>query len=358
MPKFNEEYKNLKDKIHIIFYMLQNDSGRVLQDKEIQLIENFLSYNIPIYFISSRVQKNNYKSFIRNVEERMKIIKSNIKLEDLKSHIFCIDSTNKSIKNLIDAVIKDLNYSKTANLKIINELKINNIINNSINNENDKNENLISSFEIIENTDEKIEEEKYNKIMEEMKKSIFFNDISNTLKNIRITIKEIANKIKKESNTHLVPLLTAKNDLIKLVSKLKKEFSKFLTEEKMKENFPELCELSDISMDENSIGLIFDALVCFIGFLIFGSIGSIGLIFGIPIYYYTGNHKKKNIEEELDENAKKMLKKFKEAFIDEDSIKKLAEEYNNVIDKFIEFSYYFNEEHENDIDLLKIKNKY
>lgn len=32
----------MENKIHIIFYMLQNDSGRVLQDKEIKLIENFL----------------------------------------------------------------------------------------------------------------------------------------------------------------------------------------------------------------------------------------------------------------------------------------------------------------------------
>jgi hypothetical protein len=68
----------------------------------------------------------------------MKITKSNIKLEDLKSHIFCIDSTNKSIKNLMVAVIKDLNHSKTENLKIINELKKNNVVNNSRNNENDK----------------------------------------------------------------------------------------------------------------------------------------------------------------------------------------------------------------------------
>ena len=42
ISKFSEEYNNMKNKIHIIFYMLQNDSGRVLQDKEIKLIENFL----------------------------------------------------------------------------------------------------------------------------------------------------------------------------------------------------------------------------------------------------------------------------------------------------------------------------
>ena len=69
ISQFNEEFKNLKNKIHIIFYMLQNDSSRVLQDKEIELIEKFIENHIPIFLIANRVQKNNIKTFIRKTQE-------------------------------------------------------------------------------------------------------------------------------------------------------------------------------------------------------------------------------------------------------------------------------------------------
>ena len=48
-----------------------------------------------------------------------------------------------------------------------------------------------------------------------------------------------------------------------------------------------------------------------------------------------------------------MFKKFKNVSIDEHSIKRAAEDYNNIIEKFIQYSKYFDSEHENDIDLLK-----
>ena len=35
ISQFIEEYKTLKNNTHIILYILQNESGRVLQDKEI-----------------------------------------------------------------------------------------------------------------------------------------------------------------------------------------------------------------------------------------------------------------------------------------------------------------------------------
>ena len=51
-----------------------------------------------------------------------------------------------------------------------------------------------------------------------------------------------------------------------------------------------------------------------------------------------------------------MFNKFKDISIKDDSIRKTAEDYNIIIDKFTEFSYCFIDEHENDLDLLKIKN--
>ena len=354
ISKFSEEYKNMKNKIHLIFYMLQNDSGRTLQDKEVSLIENFLETNIPIFFITNRVEKNNYKTFKRNFEERIKLVKSKFTLEELTSRLFILDSTNKSIKSLLNAVIKELQISKQANENIIKLLSQNVVLNDSnyINND-DKKEKFISQFEIVENIfDEEKEEIRRSKIFEYMKKSIFFNDFSKTFKNVENKINKIIEKIQEESNTHLIPLLTAKNDLNKLFNELKLEFKQFLSDEKMKENFPALNDFSEINVDENTIGLIVDAVICFLSVLAIGSTGTFTLAFGLPIYYFTGKNKKKKIEMLLKNNANMMFKKFKEASIEDNSIKRTAEEYNMIIDKFIEYSKYFDKEHENDIDLL------
>ena len=351
---FSEEYQNLKNKIHIIFYMLQNESGRVLQDKEIQLIEKFLKTNVPIFFITNRIQKNNYKSFIRNVEERMKHIKTHLKLEELRSHLFVLDSTNKSIKKLLDAVIRELNISKVANENIIKEFSKNAFFNETNKTNLDKNENLID-YEIIENPHDKEKEEiKRNYILELMKKSIFFNDYSKTFKKVQKKINEIIEKIQNESNTHLIPLLTAKNELIKLFNELKIEFNNFISEEKLEKNFPILEEINnDIKVDENSIGIIINSVICLLSVVAFGVAGTFSLAMGLPIYFITGKVKKYNIENLLKENADNMFKKFKEVSFDDNSIKKTAEEYNYIIEKFIQFSKYFDREQENDIDLLE-----
>ena len=340
ISKFNEEYKNMKNKVHIIFYLLQNDSGRVLQDKEIELIQNFLKTNVPVFFITNRVQKNNYKTFIRNVEERMKLIKSKFTTKELLSHLFILDSTNKSIKQLLNAVITELNVSKLANQIIIKELS--------------QNFNENSSFVIINNNlEDQSEEIKRNRILEQMKKSIFFNDYSKTFKNVEKKINKIIERIQQESNTHLLPLFSAKKDLIQLFNELKEEFQQFLSEDKMKDNFPALTEISEIELDDNSIGIIIDAIICFLSVLALGSTGTFTLAFGLPIYLYTGGKKKKKIEQLLKQNANLMFNKFKDASMQDYTIQVTAEEYNNIIDKFVKFSHCFDSEHENDIDLIK-----
>ena len=81
----------------------------------------------------------------------MKLIKSKFTLQDLLSRHFISDSTNKSIKNLLNAVITELKISKLANENIINEViqKVDlNKSNFKIN--GDKNENF-DDFEIIYN---------------------------------------------------------------------------------------------------------------------------------------------------------------------------------------------------------------
>lgn len=354
ISKFSEVYNNLKNKIHIIFYLLQSDSVRVLQDKEIELIENFIKTNIPIFFITNRLQKNVYKTFIRNVEERMKLIKSKYNLKELLSRIFILDSTNQSIKKLLNAVISELNISKVANEIIIKEFSQKDILNDEYIGSKDKNEKFISQFEIMNYPDDEERKEiRHNRLLEQMKKSIFFNDYSKTFKNVEKKIYEIIEKIQNETNTHLKPLLTVKKDLLQLYNELKIEFREFLSEEKIKKNFPELIEEDEYDLDENSIGIIINGIVSLFFILAFGATGTATLGFGIPIYLITESLKKKKIENLLKENAKNMFNKFKDVSIEDYSIKTTAEGYNLVINKFIQYSKYFESEHENDIDLIK-----
>ena len=356
ISKLSEVYKNIKNKIHIIFYFLQNDSGRVLQDKEIELIENFIKTNVPIFFITNRIEKNIYKTFIRNVEVRMKLIKSKFTLKELMSRLFILGETNKSIKILLDAVINELSISKEANEMIIKELSQKENINDSNYSFNDKNENFISQFEVMGYPDDEERQElKRDRLLEQMKRSIFFNDYSKTFKNVEKKINEIIDKIQNQTNTHLIPLLTAKKDLLKLFNELKLEFREFMPEEKIRKNFPALSEINEYDLDENSIGILINAIVCFLSVLSVGATGTFTLAFGIPIYLITGSAKKKKIENLLKENANRMFKKFKDVSIEDYSIKATAEEYNNIINKFIEYSKYFDSEHLNDMDLMKFK---
>ena len=356
ISKLSEVYKNIKNKIHIIFYFLQNDSGRVLQDKEIELIENFIKTNVPIFFITNRIEKNIYKTFIRNVEVRMKLIKSKFTLKELMSRLFILDETNKSIKILLDAVINELSISKEANEMIIKELSQKENINDSNYAFNDRNENFISQFEVMGYPDDEERQElKRDRLLEQMKRSIFFNDYSKTFKNVEKKINEIIDKIQNQTNTHLIPLLTAKKDLLKLFNELKLEFREFMPEEKIRKNFPALSEINEYDLDENSIGILINAIVCFLSVLSVGATGTFTLAFGIPIYLITGSAKKKKIENLLKENANRMFKKFKDVSIEDYSIKATAEEYNNIINKFIEYSKYFDSEHLNDMDLMKFK---
>ena len=236
-------------------------------------------------------------------------------------------------------------------INLIQEKKVD--LNNSNSKINEDKKENFDDFEIIDNNfDEEKEELKRNKILEEMRKSIFFNDYSKTFKNVERKINEIREKILNESNTHLIPLLSAKKDLIRLFSELRTEFRHFLSEDKMRKHFPALNEISEINLDENSIGLIIETIICFLSIIAIGTTGTVSLAFGLPIYIFTKNKKKDNIEKLLRENANRMFKEFKEVSIDDYSIKRAAEEYNKITDQFISYSKYFDDEHENDIDLL------
>ena len=88
-----------------------------------EFYKKFIKTNVPIFFITNRIEKNIYKTFIRNVEVRMKLIKSKFTLKELMSRLFILDETNKSIKILLDAVINEFSISKDDNKRIISNRK-------------------------------------------------------------------------------------------------------------------------------------------------------------------------------------------------------------------------------------------
>ena len=42
ISQFNTQYEKIKNKFHIIFYLFNCDSAKLLQDKEVELIENLI----------------------------------------------------------------------------------------------------------------------------------------------------------------------------------------------------------------------------------------------------------------------------------------------------------------------------
>ena len=104
-------------------------------------------------------------------------------------------------------------------------------------------------------------------------------------------IKEITEIIQKESNTHLIQLLTAKKYLVQLFAEFKSEFQQFLSEDEMKGNFHVLTEISKNDFIYNSIGIIINAIICFIIVLAIVSTGTFSLAFVLPISIYTGGKK-------------------------------------------------------------------
>ena len=136
---------------------------------------------------------------------------------------------------------------------------------------------------------------------------------------------------------------------------MKTEFGKYLSEDKIEHYFPELNKVSKVALDANCVELIVETVICFFSVLLYASSGLFGLAAGIPIYFLTEKIKKNKIESLLKDNADSIFSKFKQVSIDDDSIKITAKEYYDIIGEFIKFTNYFDDEHENDIDFLKIE---
>ena len=350
ISQFNTQYEQIKSKIHIILYLFNCDSARVLQDTEIELIEKFLTYNIPLYFIGNKSNPKDEKTFRRSILFNLKKINSNLPSEYLKSHIFCINEKNESIYLLLSKISEELEISKNAHNNIINEYEKNNYIPKYINEyyskqkeENDNNLNNNIHQEII---------------LREMGKSIFYNDLSSSIKRIQEKVSEITENIKKESWA-FIPFKSIENDLNNLASQIEKEYKKLISENDIKIIMKEIEKYSNENDFKNNE--IIDSLSTFSFVLIPLLVLNIlnGFFCFIPvtgaltmtcnsIYKWISNKKKiSNFSTQINN---KFLKNI--TLYDIILTKYNAEKFNEIIEKFNEYIKYFQTENENDIDLF------
>ena len=235
--QFNKQYEKIKSKIHIIFYLFNCDSSRLLQDTEIELIKKFLTYNIPIYFIGNKSNPKDEKTFKRGILFNLKKIKSNLPSEYFKSHIFCINDKNDSIYLLLSKISEELEISKNAHTNIINEYEENNYISDCIDDYYSE-----QKAEINNNLNKNIHQEK---ILNEMKKSIFFNNLSYSISRIQEKILNITEERKKKSWAFLIPFKSLDNDLKELANNIEKEYKKLINEKDIKKIEKEIEKYSN-----------------------------------------------------------------------------------------------------------------
>ena len=238
IQEFCGDYKNIKNKIHIIFYVIDCNNARIFQKKEKELIENIFEINIPIFIVGQKAKKTNIKNFIRktNVELETFSEKYNEKIENLKNRIFCLD-TKESLIKLLKSVNMEFIESKAYNEKIINSSSI-------MNNDELINRSFSDNFMIINSYDE---EQFIKDFFEWVKKSIFFNKYIETLKEIYNNILKIKEKYINK-NYYFSNL-----DIQSINDDIKKEFLKIISEEDLKEINKIIYEQQKKDLDENNI---------------------------------------------------------------------------------------------------------
>ena len=355
ISQFNTQYEQIKSKIHIILYIFNCDSARLLQDSEIELIEKFLTYNIPLYFIGNKSNHIYEKTFKRSILFDLKKIKSNLPSEYFKSHIFFINDKNESIYLLLSKISEELEISKNAHNNIISEYEKNNYfpkyINEYYSEQNEENDNNLNN-----NIHQEI-------ILSEMGKSIFFNELSSSIKRIQEKVSEITENIKKESRAFL-PFHSIDNDLKYLENQIEKEYKKLISEQDIKRIVKEIEKYSNKNKNDiyyqniNIIDAINTSSFMFIPLMVFHIFDSVfycffpfgGLIFMTANTVYKKIKNNEIISERSKQINNKILKNI--ALYDIILTKLNAEKFNEIIEKFNEYINYFKTENEIDIDLF------
>ena len=341
IDEFNKEYKNIKNRIHTIFYVIDTNSSRILQNKEKELIETIFKVNIPIFIVGQKAKKTNIKNFIRKTKFELSTLSKDYKkkIEALSNRIFCLDSSKESIIALLKSVNEEFLLSKKVNEEIINSTS--RLSDEEIFSDN---ENINNFNDIQINVQD---------IYSSANKSIFFNNFIETLKEVKQNFLKI--KEKYINQTYINNLDT------KILNKeINEEFLKLFNEEDLKIINKLIIERqNDLAIKEKEIGKL---NCCFRGFnlitlpfipvpsltinslfwTLFIIVGVLDILFLIK--------KNKETKRIIDENIEKSFKCIQEKYIKINLIliREKAEKYNKIID---EFSKYINEFENEDYDL-------
>lgn len=351
IDEFNKEYKNLKNKIHIIFYVIDCNSVRILQKREKELIENIFKINIPIFIVGQKAKVTNINNFIRKTKFELSTLNKeeyNEKIEILKNRIFCLDPSNESIIKLLKSVYDEFIVSKQVNIDIINS-------SSSLNNEDLINRSFSDNININNSNDEekKIIEEVYRLIQ----KSIFFNNFIESLNEVYINVLKIKEKYLNE-NYCFKDLNSEK--AVEINKEIEKEFLKLFDKEDLNEINKLIVAQKNKLIKEGKnieeIKYIFGGSAIGFGFTIFISIAlSNVFLFGVlpilgifeTLYLKKRNDKAKAI---IDKNIENSYKEFERKYIwiNLYLIRKKAQNYNKVIDEFEKYLEEFqNEDYNN-----------
>ena len=345
ISEFNKDYKNIKHKIHVIFYVIDCNSVRILQRREKEIIENIFQINIPLFIVGQKGKITNMKNFIRKTKFELSTFPDeyNENIETLKKRIYCLDLTIKSVLDLLKSVYQELLVSKQFNEKI---LKTSSIF---------KDKDIINKItsENININQSKEEERVIQKILENSRRSIFFNDINEKLK-------EIKTKISKIKDKYINDKYFFKNlDLDKLNQEIEKKNKNLFDDinkfNEIKEKIEE--HQKEINIEGNNIFLYLKSIYTGTGLLSSGVVASslfvtpffsLLIVPIIALHYVLLNNRNDEVITNLKENFEYSYKKFEEKYIliNISLIRKKAEAYNNAINEFNEFIKEFESEGE------------
>ena len=331
IEEFNKDYKNIKNKIHCIFYVIDCNNARIFQNKEKELIQQIFEINIPIFIVGQKAKEANIHNFIRRTKFEIGTlpVKYREKKDILKNRIFCLDSSKESLLSLLKSVNEEFLLSKKLNEKIIKEYL-------DINEEELINSSCSEEFNIY-----RFDEEKKSviKIYDCIKDSIFFNNFIETIKEVNRNVLRIKDKYLDQSyyfkNLEIQSLsneieseflkIFSQEDLEK-INKLLKDQQKELIDKGKK--IPELKYYyggSTIFAAASASAAIFLYPICWIAFPILGIVDTI-------LLNKRDNQTKGIINENIDYFYRKFERKY--ILINLNIINKKAEIYNEVIEEF------------------------
>lgn len=334
IEEFNKDYKILKNKIHVIFYVIDCNSVRILQNKEKQLIEDIFEINIPIFIIGQKAKITNIKNFIRKTQFQLTTFAKNYKekIDILNTRIFCLDSTKDSYINLLEAVYDELIESKKINDEILDTYTI-------LDSEELLNNSFSENFNIKQYNDER------NSILilyQKMKKSIFFNIYIEKIKEVYKKITLIKDKY--INKNYYFESLNTKEFCDEIENEFRKIFShedlekiyKLIKDHQndLNEKEKEMFELKYYYAIPAIISGITIPYALFISPIAWGAIGLISIVDAALL-----NKRDNKTKSIITENIENLYSKFnwKYLLINLIIIKNKAEIYNRIIDEFDKF---------------------